>query len=163
MRRLKFGPESAASLVPISAGERSDSTKMSTPRTVAGPTSARRFSPSTQRGCGFTLVARGRLAAVGTLVGPRPRFSMTASVNPVVLTAASTSPPCWRTTSCGSAFPSSSVARTASSTWSARTSSPMWRSIMVAERTRAVGLMTFFPAYFGAEPWTASKIATSSP
>ena len=57
----------------------------------------------------------------------------------------------------------SSVTKTASSTRWAASCSPRWRSIMTDESTSAVGLMTFLPAYFGADPWTASKIATSSP
>ncbi len=32
-----------------------------------------------------------------------------------------------------------------------------------AERITEVGLITFLPAYLGAEPWTASKMATSLP
>ena len=34
---------------------------------------------------------------------------------------------------------------------------------MTDERITAVGLIVFFPAYLGADPWTASKIATPSP
>ena len=39
----------------------------------------------------------------------------------------------------------------------------MWRSIITELRMSAVGLMTFLPAYLGAEPWTASKMAALSP
>src|SRR3972149_4397225 len=59
--------------------------------------------------------------------------------------------------------PDSSVTSTACSMAAAASNSPRWRSIMTAVRTSAVGLMTSLPAYFGAEPWTASKIATSLP
>ncbi len=85
------------------------------------------------------------------------------SVKPVVDAACSTSPPVWRARSWVTAFPSSSVTRTASSIVAAAAVSPTWRSIMSEERISAVGLMTSLPAYFGAEPWTASKIATPSP
>ncbi len=88
---------------------------------------------------------------------------MIASVKPVVEAACSTSPPVWRARSWVTAWPSSSVTRTASSIRSAASDSPRWRSIMSELRISAVGLMTSLPAYFGAEPWTASKIATSSP
>ena len=88
---------------------------------------------------------------------------MIESVKPVVDAACSTSPPVWRARSCVTAFPSSRVTRTASSIVAAAAASPTWRSIMSEERISAVGLMTSLPAYFGAEPWTASKIATSSP
>ena len=71
---------------------------------------------------------------------------MTVSVNPVVDAACSTSPPVWRTRSWVAAFPSSRVTRIASSTRSAASVSPMWRSIMIELRMRAVGLMTSLPA-----------------
>ena len=41
--------------------------------------------------------------------------------------------------------------------------SPRWRSIRTPERISAVGLALFWPAYLGAEPWTASKTAASVP
>ena len=39
----------------------------------------------------------------------------------------------------------------------------MWRSIMTEESSSAVGFARFFPAICGAEPCTASNIATPSP
>jgi hypothetical protein len=88
---------------------------------------------------------------------------MIVSVKPVVDAASSTSPPDWRARSAVMAWPSSRVTRTASSIVSAAPPSPMWRSSIRELRISAVGLMTSWPAYFGADPCTASKIATSSP
>ena len=86
---------------------------------------------------------------------------MIASAKPEVEVACSTSP-AWRATSRVTA-PSSRVTKTASSIFWAASVSPRWRSIITELRMTAVGLMTFLPAYLGAEPWTASKMATSSP
>src|SRR6185503_19591058 len=41
--------------------------------------------------------------------------------------------------------------------------SSRWRSISIPESIIAIGFTLFWPAYFGADPWVGSKIATSSP
>ena len=87
---------------------------------------------------------------------------MMASAKPEVEVACSTSP-AWRATSRVTASPSSRVTKTASSMRCAAAGSPRWRSIITELRMSAVGLMTFLPAYLGAEPWTASKMAAVSP
>ena len=45
---------------------------------------------------------------------------------------------------------------------SAASTQPRWRSIISAERISEPGLTLSWPAYFGAVPWVASNIATSS-
>jgi hypothetical protein len=90
-------------------------------------------------------------------------LAIPASVKLVLEAAVSTSPPVCRTRSWVVAVPSSRLTRTASSTRSAAAASPRWRIIITELRIRAVGLITSLPAYLGAEPWTASKIATESP
>ena len=72
---------------------------------------------------------------------------MIASVNAVVESAPPSSPRTSRVS-----FPSSSVTRSPFSIDAAASNSPTWRRSMTPERIKAVGLMTFFPAYFGAEP-----------
>ena len=83
---------------------------------------------------------------------------MIASVKAVVESASPPSPTTSRVS-----FPCSRVTSRPFSIAEAASNSPRWRSSITPERMSAVGLMTFLPAYFGAEPCTASKIATSEP
>jgi len=48
---------------------------------------------------------------------------------------------------------------TAFSNLSASLLFPMWRKSKTPERIAEVGFTLFFPAYFGALPWTGSKTA----
>ena len=60
-------------------------------------------------------------------------------------------------------LPCASVSKMAFSILVAWSDRPMCRSIMMLESKRAVGFARPFPAMSGAEPWTASIMATFSP
>src|SRR5438309_4993032 len=86
---------------------------------------------------------------------PPARRSMIASANSLV----PASPP----RSYVVRRPSAITPRRAVSTRSAAAGSPRWRSIRTPLRISAVGFALLRPAYFGAEPWTASNTAASVP
>src|SRR5262249_48373732 len=90
-----------------------------------------------------------------------PILSMIASATSLVPTAVGSSRAGFM--SYVTLAPSRITSPIAASRLSAASDSSRWRSISIPESIIAIGLTLFCPAYFGAEPWVGSKIATSSP